>query len=352
MANAPSAPSPPTGWGRRPPGTADENENFDVGAAVVGRNEKGQTLAAAVGADRVATGLPPGQLFDVYGYPVEKPFNGGTLQVCREAAFEGHDFGSFFEPGPLDLAMSCDDSAGGSGGGWVIEGDVVNSVTTYGYPERPGDQLRPLLRQARWRTSTRGRSRSNEARAPRDARTRRCALRRLGASSAAALAAPARRGAGGRRDRVEPRFQLAASHGYRLLVAREGDGDDRGRRGDARRAPGSLTTYVARGVAGPNGIHADFDHSAGSRSASTRTAAAVRGLPPDCRRHTGGGDAPGDFTGTVGFEGEGGYTAVALAARPRRGRPAADRTVPAGRRRRQPAESKTRAPSCPRRRPG
>jgi hypothetical protein len=133
--------------GTTPAWHAHENENYDVGAAVVGRNEKGQTLAAAVGAFRVKTGLSPDQTFDVYGYPVEKPFNGGTLQVCREAHFEGHDFGSFFEPGPLDLAISCDDSAGGSGGGWVIEGNVVNSVTTYGYPSDPSTNFGPYFGQ-------------------------------------------------------------------------------------------------------------------------------------------------------------------------------------------------------------
>jgi V8-like Glu-specific endopeptidase len=133
--------------GTTPAWHAHENENYDVGAAVVGRNEKGQTLAAAVGADRLKTGLSPDQTFDVYGYPVEKPFNGGTLQVCREAGFEGHDFGSLFEPGPLDLAISCDDSAGGSGGGWVIEGDVVNSVTTYGYPSDPFTNFGPYFGQ-------------------------------------------------------------------------------------------------------------------------------------------------------------------------------------------------------------
>jgi V8-like Glu-specific endopeptidase len=133
--------------GTTPAWHAHENENFDVGAAVVGPNEKGQTLAAAVGADRVATGLSPNQIFDVYGYPVEKPFNGGTLQVCHQASFEGHDFGSLFEPGPLDLAISCDDSAGGSGGGWVIEGNVVNSVTTYGYPSDPSTNFGPYFGQ-------------------------------------------------------------------------------------------------------------------------------------------------------------------------------------------------------------
>jgi V8-like Glu-specific endopeptidase len=131
--------------GTTPAWHAHENENYDVGAAVVGRNEKGETLSEAVGAYRVKTGLPPGQVFDVYGYPVEHPFNGGTLQVCPEAAYLGHDFGSLFEPGPLDLAISCDDSAGGSGGGWTIEGNVVNSVTTYGYPSDPFTNFGPYF---------------------------------------------------------------------------------------------------------------------------------------------------------------------------------------------------------------
>jgi V8-like Glu-specific endopeptidase len=131
--------------GTTPAWHGHENENFDVGAAVVGRNEKGQTLAAAVGADKVATGLSPHQIFDVYGYPVEKPFNGGTLQVCHEVGFEGHDFGSLFEPGPLNLAISCDDSAGGSGGAWLIDGNTVNSVTTYGYPEDPFSLFGPYF---------------------------------------------------------------------------------------------------------------------------------------------------------------------------------------------------------------
>jgi V8-like Glu-specific endopeptidase len=123
--------------GTTPAWHGHENENFDVGAAVVGRNEKGQTLAAAVGALKVATGLPPDQTFDVFGYPVAKPFNGGTLQVCREAGFEGHDFDSLLQPGPLNLTISCDNSPGGSGGAWLIHGDTVNGVTDYLYPEDP-----------------------------------------------------------------------------------------------------------------------------------------------------------------------------------------------------------------------
>jgi V8-like Glu-specific endopeptidase len=121
--------------GTTPQWLASENFNFDVGAAVVGRNERGQRLAEAVGGDGIAWNRPLGQVFDVYGYPVARPFNGGTLQLCRQAAYEGHDIGSFLSPGPLDLAVPCEVSPGGSGGGWVIDGDVLNGVTSNGYSE-------------------------------------------------------------------------------------------------------------------------------------------------------------------------------------------------------------------------
>ena len=121
--------------GTTPQWLAGENFNFDVGAAVVGRNERGQLLADAVGGDGIAWNRPLHQVFDVYGYPVARPFDGGTLQRCSQAAYEGHDIGSFLEPGPLDLAVPCEVSPGGSGGGWVIHGNVLNGVTSLGYSE-------------------------------------------------------------------------------------------------------------------------------------------------------------------------------------------------------------------------
>lgn len=109
------------------------SENFDVGAAVVGRNGNGETLGEAVGGDGIAWNLKARQTFDVHGYPVEDPFDGETQRICRGMPFLGHDPESFFFPGPLNLAVPCGVTGGASGGGWTIDGDTLNSVTDYGY---------------------------------------------------------------------------------------------------------------------------------------------------------------------------------------------------------------------------
>jgi hypothetical protein len=116
---------------------SEGNENFDVAAAVVGRNEKGQRLAAAVGADRIAFNQPPDQAFDVHGYPVGPPFDGETQRLCAGAGYLGHDPESFLAPGPFTLAVHCQVTGGASGGGWTVRGNVLNGVTDYGYPEDP-----------------------------------------------------------------------------------------------------------------------------------------------------------------------------------------------------------------------
>lgn len=114
------------------------SENFDVGAAVVTRNQRGQLLDKAVGGTGIAFGLKTRQVFDVHGYPVEEPFDGETQQVCTQTPFLGHDAGSFLSPGPLNLAVDCDVTGGASGGGWTIAGTkTLNSVTNYGYGDDP-----------------------------------------------------------------------------------------------------------------------------------------------------------------------------------------------------------------------
>jgi V8-like Glu-specific endopeptidase len=114
------------------------SENFDVGAAVVGRNQRGQLLARAVGGTGIAWGLKARQVFDVHGYPAEEPFDGETQQLCAGTPFLGHDARSFLSPGPLNLAVDCDVTGGASGGGWTISGGkILNSVTNYGYGDDP-----------------------------------------------------------------------------------------------------------------------------------------------------------------------------------------------------------------------
>ncbi|HEX3608747.1 MAG TPA: hypothetical protein VHU14_03630 [Solirubrobacterales bacterium] len=113
------------------------SENFDIGAAVVGPNERGELLGKAVGGAGIAWGLKARQVFDVHGYPVAPPFDGETQQVCKQTPFLGHDARSFLSPGPLNLAVDCNVTGGASGGGWTISGDTLNSVTNYGYPDDP-----------------------------------------------------------------------------------------------------------------------------------------------------------------------------------------------------------------------
>jgi len=110
-------------------------ENSDVGAAVVRPNARGRLLTKTVGGTGIAWSLPARQSFDVHGYPAEAPFNGETQRVCRQRPFLGHDAFSFLIPGPLNLAVDCFVTGGASGGGWTIKGNVLNSVTNYGYED-------------------------------------------------------------------------------------------------------------------------------------------------------------------------------------------------------------------------
>jgi V8-like Glu-specific endopeptidase len=113
------------------------SENFDVGAAVVARNEHGERLADAVGGTGIAWGLKADQVFDVHGYPAAPPFDGETQHLCAQTPFLGHDLQSFLSDGPLNLAVECNVTGGASGGGWTIRGGVLNSVTNYGYGDDP-----------------------------------------------------------------------------------------------------------------------------------------------------------------------------------------------------------------------
>lgn len=121
------------------------NENYDVGALVVSRNERNQLLGRAVGGTGIAWNLKARQVFDVHGYSAELPFDGETQQLCAQTPFLGHDPRSFFSPGPLNLAVECEVTGGASGGGWTIGGRILNGVTGYGYEGEPTIDFGPYF---------------------------------------------------------------------------------------------------------------------------------------------------------------------------------------------------------------
>jgi hypothetical protein len=114
--------------------TVNENSNYDYGGVLVGPNSSGTSLQQAVGARGIAFNQPREQSFQAWGYPGEGSFDGERSYVC-ESAYGGDD--PFPSPGPPAMGIGCDMTRGASGGGWVIGGEYVNSVTSFSYPSYP-----------------------------------------------------------------------------------------------------------------------------------------------------------------------------------------------------------------------
>jgi hypothetical protein len=112
----------------------NDNIRLDVGAAVLGRDGEGRGIQDVVGARGIAFNQSRNQTFVAFGYPaVSTPFrtfNGELLYSCTSPRI-----GDDYPPGagPLPMEIDCDMTGGASGGGWVIDGQFVNSVTSYGY---------------------------------------------------------------------------------------------------------------------------------------------------------------------------------------------------------------------------
>ena len=107
-----------------------ENGEFgvDVGAAVVGTNESGQSLSAAVDELPLAFNSPRNQTYSLYGYPAARKFSGQRMRVCN-TAWSMNDTSAT----PATMGVPCDMTGGSSGGGWVTTTGAVASVISYGY---------------------------------------------------------------------------------------------------------------------------------------------------------------------------------------------------------------------------
>jgi V8-like Glu-specific endopeptidase len=119
--------------------TRDANINnddvrFDVAFATM-RKRGGRRLQNVVGARGIAFNRGRNGLhFNAFGYPAESPFGGTQPYVCSS-----NELGTDSGPPPAATRISCDMTGGASGGGWVIGGGRLNSVTSYGYECSPVD---------------------------------------------------------------------------------------------------------------------------------------------------------------------------------------------------------------------
>ena len=106
----------------------NENISYDVGMATM-KKRNGKTLADKVGKRGIAFNKGDNQNFDVFGYPAESPFDGEKMYRC-DSESAGRDNS---QNSPKLIRIDCNMTGGSSGGGWVIGGDKVNSVVSYGY---------------------------------------------------------------------------------------------------------------------------------------------------------------------------------------------------------------------------
>jgi hypothetical protein len=98
-------------------------------------------LSRVVGSVGLAWGQPRRQHFYAVGYPNNR-YSGQAMYGCVSRTAGKDPF--FRGPGQPDTGIGCDMSHGASGGGWTITKrnhgkahTFLNSVTSYGYNERP-----------------------------------------------------------------------------------------------------------------------------------------------------------------------------------------------------------------------
>ena len=94
---------------------------------------KGRSIQGRVGAAKLATGAARAQQYLALGYPLNIG-NGWRMIGCRSPyARSDNTFGR-----PRPIGIECEMTAGASGGGWLIGGPRLVSVTSYGIGSQPG----------------------------------------------------------------------------------------------------------------------------------------------------------------------------------------------------------------------
>lgn len=126
---------------------ADEDINYDVGAAVV-RQVGGQRLTDVVGGQGLAFNQERGAEMYAFGYPAAPPYDGEKFIYCN-----GQTYDDPLGPitGSTAQGMPCDMTGGSSGGPWLREFDEAtglgkqNSLNSFGYVFLPGVMFGPYF---------------------------------------------------------------------------------------------------------------------------------------------------------------------------------------------------------------
>lgn len=105
----------------------DRNIAFDTGFAVMDKLN-GQTLTGVVGSSDVDFGAERALQYTSYGYPASKPYDGKQLWSCTGTATDDPKNPQFLSQG-----IPCTMTGGSSGGPWLLDNGVQNSVNSYGY---------------------------------------------------------------------------------------------------------------------------------------------------------------------------------------------------------------------------
>jgi V8-like Glu-specific endopeptidase len=119
-----------------------ENPDLDVAALRVAPNRLG-ALTDVVGARGYVTSRSRLSAFQIFGYPAAWAA-GEELRSCRAHGLGIDPLTDRF-PGLPTMPASCDMAAGSSGGAWLLDGQLVNGVTSYSYQGRPTQLFSPYF---------------------------------------------------------------------------------------------------------------------------------------------------------------------------------------------------------------
>ncbi len=117
------------------------NFNFDFSAVVMSPLD-GVALQTAVGARGIAFNQPRKQAYQAFGYPFNRQ-RGQVMWTCTSTYVQDdpHPAGG----GQLPFGIGCDMGPGASGGGWIVNGTTLNSVSSFGYDQRSDLLYGPYL---------------------------------------------------------------------------------------------------------------------------------------------------------------------------------------------------------------